>query len=92
MTKLVFIAMLLAAGAAQAVPLHPADDYDIQSAAQFAVIRQMIKTGKPIKKGESYEVPIMVNGLSCKVLVRPYSPKPMEPPIRWMADGPVCGK
>jgi hypothetical protein len=86
------IATLLASGVAQA-QLHPADAYDIKSEARFAVLNKFVKADDPAKKSDGYEVPVVVNGLKCRVLVIPYSPKSnMEPPVRWKASEPVCGK
>lgn len=81
----------LSAGAATS--LHPADAYDIKSSAEFAVMHQIIKAGEPKKVSGGYEVPVSVDGKTCKVLVKPYTPSQVEPPIRWKAAGqPVCDK
>jgi len=85
--------MLLVAGAAHASDnLHPADAFDIDSAAKRAVVDSLVKTSAPVKKGDAYEVDVLVDGKKCTVLVKPYAPSKIEPPIRWKAEKPVCGK
>jgi Ni/Co efflux regulator RcnB len=53
-----------------AATLHPADAYDIKQAAEFAVMHQAIKAGEPQPVSSGYEVPVVVSGKTCKVLVK----------------------
>lgn len=94
MTKILLLMIAgVSMGAGAATSLHPADAYDIKQSAEFAVMNQSIKAGEPKKVSGGYEVPVAVNGNTCKVLVKPYTPSQIEPPIRWKAAGqPVCNK
>lgn len=93
MNKVLAVILLLAAAAANAEgQLHPADAYDIKSGAEFAAMREFIKAGDPVKKADGYEVPVSVKGVPCKVVVKPHTPGPMDPPTRWKATAPSCSK
>jgi hypothetical protein len=95
--KTLMFAALVAAGAlstaASAQPLNPADRYDVQHEAEWAVQDVTMKTGEPVAAQGGYVVPVTVAGTKCTVLVRPYTPKSdREPPVRWKADPAACGK
>lgn len=70
--------------------LHPADASDIVFAAKQAVIKELVKAGEPVKKGEMYVVDVTVNGKKCSVAVKPHMPSAIEPPVRWKAEPAVC--
>lgn len=88
--QFIVAALVLAAVDAGAASIHPADEYDIKSAAQFEVMKDHVKAGTPKQVGKGYEVPVDVNGLKCTVMVMQYTPSSIEPPIRWKANQPVC--
>lgn len=95
MKKIPFLLVAAIAMTAHAANnLHPADAYDIKSAAESAVWRQTIKAGEPRQVSGGYEVPVAVSGKVCKVMVKPYKPTDsMEPPVRWkVAEKPSCGQ
>ena len=88
--RIIIAALIFASANAGAASIHPADEYDIKSAAQFEVMKEHVKSGTPKQAGKGYEVPVEVNGLKCTVMVMPYTPSSIEPPIRWKANQPVC--
>lgn len=90
----ILLAACVIATPASAQTLHPADRSDIKQEAEFAVRQMTIRSGEPLPDQRGgYMVPVMVATTSCKVLVRPYTPKSAnEPPARWKADTPACGK
>lgn len=90
---MVLLALVSSMSAVAATGLHPADAFDLKREAEWAVMRQIVKAGEPKKVADGYEVPVAVDGKTCRVLVKPYTPNEMEPPIRWKAAGqPVCVK
>ncbi|MBN3761176.1 hypothetical protein [Burkholderia sp. Ac-20365] len=73
--------------------LSHADQFDIKTAAEYAVKKATMKAGEPVATQGGYIVPVTVAGTKCKVFVHPYKAKSdFAPPMRWDSDPAVCDK